>query len=241
MSYYSINVLAGRLATTTPEDGLALTRIFDEDAASAMTPPKLAAAISGAGGHSIANVLRGGQGVSYCEVLHDVANSVGVPNVEPLDAITTAGVTVNEMDRRMSGGVAVEVAHNWRHRLDGYISRCERAVLDRVLADSYKRLSTEQRSEIDRRVSEIANTLPDRGIANLAGPAAFIAVANAGGFATYMLMSSVISVATLGAASFGAYTAASSILHVVIGPAGWAALGVAAAYRLGAPQPAALR
>jgi len=45
---------------------LALTRIFDEDAASAMTPPKLAAAISGAGGHSIANVLRGGQGVSYC-------------------------------------------------------------------------------------------------------------------------------------------------------------------------------
>ena len=52
-------------------------------------------------------------------------------------------------------------------------------------------------------------------------------VAKMGGFGSYMLMSSILHAISFGTLSFGAYTAASSILHILIGPVGWAALGIA--------------
>jgi uncharacterized protein YaaW (UPF0174 family) len=234
-SYYSLRMLSGLLENASDEDKLALTRVFDESAATAYPHGKLVTEISEAGGHSVVNVLRG-EGVSYCEILHDIAESLKVKDVESLNELTATGLTIQEMDRRINKVGNVDVVWSWRNRIDAYVARHEQAIANCFFADCYKRMSAEQRIEIDRRVQEIASTLPDKGIATMAAPAAFLAVANAGGFATYMLMSSVISAATMGAAGFGVYTAASSVLHVVIGPVGWAALGIAAAYKLGAPN-----
>ena len=50
-------------------------------------------------------------------------------------------------------------------------------------------------------------------------------------FAPYMLMSSVLHAISFGTLSFGAYTAASSLLHVLLGPVGWAALGAAVVHK----------
>ena len=46
-------------------------------------------------------------------------------------------------------------------------------------------------------------------------------------------MLSTLSIGTLG---FGAYSATSSIISLVIGPAGWLALGAYGAYRFGSPN-----
>ena len=61
-------------------------------------------------------------------------------------------------------------------------------------------------------------------------------VGNLGGFATYTLMSSVLSTISLGTLGFGAYTAVSSALSVILGPVGWVALGTAGVYALGKPE-----
>ena len=49
-----------------------------------------------------------------------------------------------------------------------------------------------------------------------------------GGFATNTLMSTVMSAVSMGTLSFGAYTAASSILSVVMGPVGIVGSGAVA-------------
>lgn len=59
---------------------------------------------------------------------------------------------------------------------------------------------------------------------------------NLGGFATYTLVSSVLSTLSLGTLGFGAYTAASSAVSVILGPVGWVALGTAGVYALGKPE-----
>ena len=61
-------------------------------------------------------------------------------------------------------------------------------------------------------------------------------VANLGGFSTYMLMSSFLSVVSFGTLGFGAYTAASSLLSTIIGPVGWTALGIYAIYKWTRPD-----
>jgi hypothetical protein len=65
-----------------------------------------------------------------------------------------------------------------------------------------------------------------------------LALGNAGGFATYTLMSTVLSTVSLGTLSFGAYTFASSALSVVLGPIGWVGLGLYGIHKLGAPDKA---
>jgi uncharacterized protein YaaW (UPF0174 family) len=49
-------------------------------------------------------------------------------------------------------------------------------------------------------------------------------------------MSSVLSTISLGTLGFGAYTAASSALSLVLGPVGWIALGAAGIYAFGKPE-----
>ncbi len=59
-----------------------------------------------------------------------------------------------------------------------------------------------------------------------------------GGFATYTLMSTILSAASFGTLSFGAYTLASSALSLVLGPVGWVVLGALAVKKLGSPDKA---
>ena len=53
-----------------------------------------------------------------------------------------------------------------------------------------------------------------------------------GGFATNTLMSTVMSAVSMGTLGFGAYTAASSILSVVMGPVGIVGSGAEALYQV---------
>lgn len=58
-------------------------------------------------------------------------------------------------------------------------------------------------------------------------------VGNLGGFATYTLVSTVLGTLSFGMLGFGAYTFASSLLSVVLGPAGWLSLAAYGIFKLG--------
>lgn len=224
------------LPHATSEEMLALTRVFDENAEVAESPSKLAAMICSAGGNALGNWLRS-QGVPYSEVLHDVAKTLKVAGVQPLNALTATGLSVAEMDGRVfNNTVNSGVAQSWHWPVDAYMQRLEQDILKKFMADSYQRMTPAQRAVVDQQVVEMANRLPGSAIKGLTASAAFLMVANAGGFATYMLMSTAISTLTAGVAGFGVYTAAASILHVLLGPAGIAALGIATIYKLGGPN-----
>lgn len=176
------------------------------------------------------------QGIPYSELLYDVAGHLKISAIEPLDKLTTSGLTIAEMDKRaMQGIVSPDVSRSWREPLNRYILGLEQEILKKFMSDSYGNMSAAERMRIDEQVAELGKTLPGTGVLGLSGAAAFMVVANAGGFATYILMSSVISALTVGA-GFGLYTAAASTLNVLLGPVGWAALGIASAYKLGGPD-----
>jgi uncharacterized protein YaaW (UPF0174 family) len=235
-SYYSTRSISEVLSRATADERLAMTKVFDADARVAQSPEELTDTICSAGGHAIANWLRS-QGVPYTELLHDVAKTLKVEGVQARTEVTRTGSTVGEMDERaLNSAIDAKVVSTWRWSLDEYIHRHEQEILKKFMADSYERMSPAQRAEVDRKLAELAKQLPGSGAKGLTGSAALLAVANAGGFATYMLMSTVISTLSVGTAAFAVYTTASSILHVLIGPVGWAALGLTAIYRLGGPN-----
>lgn len=236
--YYSSRDVAQHvLPAAEPDELFALTRLFDESATTALAPPEIASRIMSAGGHAIGNWIRG-QGVPYTQLLFDTAKSVKCPGTETATSPDTLGLTVSEMDARvLDARVNSDVSQTWRGPIEEYVHRQEQELLKKIVVDTYERMSAQQRVEVDRRVVELAGQLSGSGVKGLTTSAAFLVVANAGGFATYMLMSTVIGTLTAGLAGFGMYTAAASALSVLLGPAGWTALGLAAVYKLGGPSP----
>lgn len=122
---------------------------------------------------------------------------------------------------------------NWNDMKN--VVELEDDVLRKTLKLSYENMSKDERAEFDVKVREIAS---QQGISsqNIIGAAGLMTVANLGGFSTYMLMSSFLSVISFGTLGFGAYTAASSLLSTIIGPVGWAALGIYAVYKWTRPD-----
>jgi uncharacterized protein YaaW (UPF0174 family) len=224
------------LKKAAPDELLAITQLFVAEAKSPKLPEELMASICSAGGHSVANWLRS-QGVPYSEVLHDVAKALKVADIHPLANILETGLTITEMDTRaLNDSVSAQVSRSWLPLLNSYCLELERKIISQFTLDTYNRLTPEQRAEVDTRMAEIAKKKSTSSAKGLTTAAALLAAAGTSGFAPYMLLSTVISTTTFGTAGFGVYTAASSMLHVFLGPPGWAALGVAAIYKLGGPN-----
>ena len=116
-----------------------------------------------------------------------------------------------------------------------YIEMAESKVLLKLLDVAYQRLGPEEQKAFDVRVHEVTSQFGSRPSKALAGSAGLLVIGNLGGFATYTLMSTVLSGISFGTLSFGAYTMASSVLSVALGPVGWLGLGAAGIYALGKP------
>lgn len=129
--------------------------------------------------------------------------------------------------------VSFQENKNWNDMKN--VVELEDDVLRKTLKLSYENMSKEERAEFDEKVKDIAS---QQGISsqNIIGAAGLMTVANLGGFSTYMLMSSFLSVVSFGTLGFGAYTAASSLLSTIIGPVGWTALGIYAIYKWTRPD-----
>lgn len=93
-----------------------------------------------------------------------------------------------------------------------------------------------QLEEFDNSINQVINEFGDNNHSGLVGTAGLMAIANLGGFATYTLLTSFMSAVSFGSLGFGAYTAATSLLSIAIGPVGWIALGSYAVFSLGKPS-----
>ncbi|WP_299081149.1 hypothetical protein [uncultured Paraglaciecola sp.] len=93
-----------------------------------------------------------------------------------------------------------------------------------------------QIKDFDNKINEVVTKLGDASHAGLAGTTGLVVIANLGGFATYTLLTSFMSVVSFGTLGFGAYTAATSLLSIAIGPVGWVALGGYAMFSFGKPS-----
>src|SRR5664280_1808646 len=162
---FSTRVVAEQvLSLATNDELLTLTRVFDSKATSEVGAVELTSKISAAGGHAVSNWLRS-HGVPYTEVLHDVAKTLKVAEVEPLDAITSSGLTIAEMERRESDPiVSADVMRSWRPHISAYVLRREQSVLRKFMTDTYERMSPSQKADVDRKVADIARELPGTGV-----------------------------------------------------------------------------
>ena len=94
----------------------------------------------------------------------------------------------------------------------------------------------ERLDNFNSHLSQTVNQYDSSSIGAITGTAGLMALANLGGFATYTFLTSMMSGLSFGTLGFGAYTAATSLLSVVIGPVGWAGLGIWTIFTLGKPD-----
>lgn len=116
-----------------------------------------------------------------------------------------------------------------------YTEDYEVQIIAKILEITYEKMSEEDKEKFDKSVQEVASQY-GKSTKGLVGVAGLMVVANMGGFATYTLMSSLLSALSFGSLGFGAYTTASSLLSTLIGPVGWIGLGVYALYKFGQPD-----
>lgn len=115
------------------------------------------------------------------------------------------------------------------------IAEIEIGLLEKLWADTLARLTVEQREELMAKVAEQFGPSVKKELVGFAG----LAAAQLSGFGVYVLGSTLLGAinSALGLGlSFGAFTGLSSVISLVIGPIGWAALGLYTIRKLGSPN-----
>lgn len=196
-------------------------------------PEELAFGVSIAGGNGLANATRG-HGVGYTEILRDLAVACKVPVVaDTYDTNYFFGLNISEWDS-VSTVMRRQVSAADAHRLAlAFSQKAEKEIATRLFETMYEGLDTKQRSELDREMSAAAQK---NGFKIVGGGATTLVLLNMGGFATYTAMASILHFLSLGTLAFAGYTTVSSLLAVVLGPVGWAALGSLAVHKLASPS-----
>jgi uncharacterized protein YaaW (UPF0174 family) len=114
-------------------------------------------------------------------------------------------------------------------------SEIEMEILEKLWADTWARLTVKQREELLAKVAEQFGASVGKELVGFAG----LATAQLSGFGVYVLGSTLLGGlnAALGLGlSFGVFTGLSSAISIVIGPIGWAALGLYTIRKLGGPN-----
>lgn len=182
------------------------------------------------------NAMRGGEGVPYAELLYDAARSLGLKDVQSIYAKDASGVAFYDLDR-LSGPSSANVSSATRlDAVNAYIDGVERKILAQVMVKAYESAGPEQKAKIDALLASLSTKPEGKGLAGLSTAAALMVAGNLGGFATYALMSSVLSTLSVGTLAFGAYTFASSLLSVLLGPVGWIGIAIFGVAKVGGPD-----
>jgi uncharacterized protein YaaW (UPF0174 family) len=203
-----------------------------------MNPNELQAEICAAAGHSFGNFIRGGAGVSYAELLFDASEHLKVEDVKPLYSKHHSDLSLRTLDTLFPDS-AKHVPSDVRLKIvDSYVDELERKLLAKLMVVAYERATPSQRAAVDAKLAELARSPEGKSLSGLSTSAALLVIGNLGGFATYTLMSTVLSALSLGTLGFGAYTFASSLLSVILGPAGWLSLAAYGLFKLGSADAA---
>lgn len=117
-------------------------------------------------------------------------------------------------------------------------SSYERCIVEKLFDATLNELSLEHRVQLAESISQVASERGER-FNSLVTVSSVMAIASASGFGPYLVASTVVgamSHAVGVALPFAFYTSMSSTIALLIGPIGWAALGVWFVHRLGAPD-----
>lgn len=117
-------------------------------------------------------------------------------------------------------------------------SSYERSIVERLFDATLNELSPEQRGQLAKSISQVAAERGER-FTGLVTVSSVMAIASASGFGPYLVASTVVGVMShaIGITlPFAFYTTMSSTIALLIGPIGWAALGVWLVHRLGGPD-----
>lgn len=129
-----------------------------------------------------------------------------------------------------------EVASEFVEPMLEYIDKLESLILSGLFNLMFEKLTSEDRERFLSNLNAMYPTDGPKLSAELAATGGAMALAKAGGFGTYMAMSSLLHTISLGSFSFSAYTTASAYLHLILGPVGWAVLGAVVVNQLGKPD-----
>jgi uncharacterized protein YaaW (UPF0174 family) len=114
----------------------------------------------------------------------------------------------------------------------------ETAIVTKLWNDAVAKMSPQQLAALREQLEDLASKYGKSLGMEFTGVAA-LSAAQLSGFGVYLLGSTVLGAinGALGLGlSFGAFTGLSSLISTIIGPVGWAALGLAAIVKLGAPN-----
>ncbi|MFM5035930.1 hypothetical protein ACEUDR_02055 [Aeromonas veronii] len=230
--YLSNGILRDLLSKATNEELLFLTKIINHEIKKPMTPQKLQNEICLCGGHGVANFFRG-QGTSYLDMIDDVINELDIKGFPSYYSNSNKEPALHLIDDINSIKINLDdaVAKNIK-----YTKAAEEKIILKLLDESYKRMSPEERLNFDNQINDVAKKFGSDPTKKLAGTAGLIALGNLGGFATYTFLTTSLSAISMGTLGFGAYTAATSALSILLGPIGWTGLGLAAVYSYGKPK-----
>ncbi|MCM8569694.1 hypothetical protein NE848_09905 [Gramella jeungdoensis] len=125
-------------------------------------------------------------------------------------------------------GILMKVAKKLKFESDAKNKEIEHKIIVTVLKRSLKRMTPEQKKKFETELRKMAKENGSKYYATGVS-LAFLTSAQLSGFGVYLLATTALS--TLGSAlgltlSFAAYTFLTSALSTIIGPVGWAALGL---------------
>ena len=129
------------------------------------------------------------------------------------------------------GSFAVELIDDY----EGTLAFAESRLVQRIIRVAFNQLTPAQREQYgDALRANLPKHEQDNVHLYMAGGA--LVIGNLGGFGTYVAMSSLLSVLSAGLLPFGAYTAASTAMAIVLGPIGWTTLAAVVIKKLGEPD-----
>lgn len=225
--------LAKILELATDEEKLALTKLIDNNQSYQWNAKKLQKEICELGGHSFINLFRG-EGTSYLDILDDILNNLEIQNDLP------SYYTSNNRFSALCDIDNIELIKQQKNQANEqgikYAKLAEQRIILQVLEKHYEAMSSSEKAEFDRKVSNFANQFESDPTKSIVTTAGVLTLGNLGGFATYTFLTTVMSGLSFGSLGFGAYTAATSMLSVALGPVGWISLGTFAIYSFGRPK-----
>lgn len=224
--FISNAMLRELIEKATYEEKLSLTKILDKHQTKPFSPKKLQEEICWEGGHGFVNAYRG-QGTGYLDIVDEVADELKIKNIPSYSS------EVKYYDEIESLKYTEDEAKNLGI---GYAEKVEEKIILKVLEITYKEMSEQDKLSFDAQVNKIAKEFDSNITEKLTGTAGLMVLGNLGGFATYTFLTTAMSTITMGTLGFGAYTAATTLLSIVLGPVGWTSLGAAVILALGKPD-----
>jgi len=163
----------------------------------------------------------------YLHNLHDVATKL---EIKPLKSYYNEVVYFEEIEKlKFSFSKAKKLSLQ-------YTLELENKIILHIMEKSYKTMSEEDRQKFDKGLQKVIGEQGSSSNSTLVGTAGLLVLGNMGGFATYTFLTTTMSALSFGTLGFGAYTMATSLLSVALGPVGWTALGIWAIFKLGQPN-----